>query len=124
MTPRLTVPDPRVDAIRGTAAFERGPFVYAIESADLDGTAELEDLRIRPDGQPTTQSREDIAAGVVGLVIPTEAPDGAGVAAPAIPYFAWGNRDDGAMRVWIPEATAATNGRAAGPSTPGRPATG
>ena len=81
-------------------------------------------MRIRSDGQPTTQAREDIAAGVVGLVIPTEAPDGAAVAAPAIPYFAWGNRDDGAMRVWIPEATAATNGRAAGPSTPGRSATG
>ena len=82
---------------------------------------ELEDLRIRSDGQPTTQAREDIAAGVV---IPAEAPDGAAVAAPAIPYFAWGNRDDGAMRVWIPEATDATNGRAAGPSTPGRSATG
>ena len=123
MLPRMTLPDPRVDAIRGTAAFERGPFVYAVESADLDGTAELEDLRIRPDEQPTTQSRDDIADGVVGLVIRAEAPDGADVAAPAIPYFAWGNRDDGAMRVWIPEAPA-TNGRAAGPSTPGRPTTG
>ena len=120
----MTLPDPRVDAIRGTAAFERGPFVYAVESADLDAAAELEALRIRPDEQPTTQARDDIADGVVGLVIRAEAPNGAEVAAPAIPYFAWGNRDDGAMRVWIPEATAATNGRAAGPSTPGRPATG
>jgi uncharacterized protein len=124
MLPRVTLPDPRVDAIRGTAAFERGPFVYAVESADLDATAELEALRIRSDEQPTTQSRDDLADGVVGLVIRAEAPDGAGVAAPAIPYFAWGNRDDGAMRVWIPEATDPTNGRAAGPSTPGRPATG
>ena len=120
----MTLPDPRVDAIRGTVAFERGPFVYAVESADLDGGVELEALRLQPSGRGTTQSRDDIAQGVVGLVIPAEAPDGAEVAAPAIPYFAWGNRDEGGMRVWIPEATAATNGRAAGPSTPGRPATG
>ena len=37
MTPQVALPDPRVDAIRGTVAFERGPFVYAVESADLDG---------------------------------------------------------------------------------------
>ena len=57
-------------------------------------------------------------------MIPVKAPDGAAMGAPAIPYFAWGNRDEGGMRVWIPEAAAATNGRAAGPSTPGRPASG
>ena len=124
MTPRMTLPDPRVDAIRGTAAFELGPIVYAVESVDLDTNAELEDLRIQPAGMPTAQARHDIADGVVGLVIPAEAPDGTSVDAPAIPYFAWGNRGDGAMRVWVPEAMAATNGHPAGPSTPGRPATG
>ena len=124
MTPQVTLPDPRIDAIRGTVAFERGPIVYAVESADLDGGVELETLRLQPSGRGTTQSRDDIAQGVVGLVIPVKAPDGAAMGAPAIPYFAWGNRDEGGMRVWIPEAAATTNGREAGPSTPGRPASG
>ena len=35
LSPRVTAPDPRIDAIRGTVAFERGPLVSCIESADL-----------------------------------------------------------------------------------------
>ena len=47
--PRVTRPDPRVDAVRGCVALERGPLVYAIESADLPPGVELEDVAI-PDG--------------------------------------------------------------------------
>ena len=32
---RVTEPDPRVDAVRGCVAVERGPLVYCVESADL-----------------------------------------------------------------------------------------
>ncbi len=42
---RVTEPDPRVDAVRGCVAFERGPLVYCVESADLPAGTELEDLR-------------------------------------------------------------------------------
>ena len=34
MTPRWTYPDPRVDAVRGCVAIERGPLVYCFEQAD------------------------------------------------------------------------------------------
>ncbi|MEV4018948.1 hypothetical protein AB0J35_51545 [Nonomuraea angiospora] len=30
--------------------------------------------------------------------------DGAAVRLTAVPYYAWGNRQEGPMRVWIPEA--------------------
>ncbi len=40
--------DPRVDAIRGCVAFERGPLVYCFEGADLPTGASTEDLVIRP----------------------------------------------------------------------------
>ena len=46
MPPRLTVPDPRVDAIRGCVALERGPLVYCVETADLPAGVELEDVRL------------------------------------------------------------------------------
>jgi len=35
LAPRLTHPDPRIDAIRGAVAVERGPEVRALESVDL-----------------------------------------------------------------------------------------
>ena len=35
MPARITAPDPRIDAVRGTVAIERGPLVYALEEADL-----------------------------------------------------------------------------------------
>ena len=107
MLRRMTMADSRVDAICGTAAFERGPFVYAVESADLDAAAELAALRIRPDEQPTTQACDDIGDGVVGLVIGAEAPNGVDVAAPAITSFAWGNRRRRDARL-DPQAMAAT----------------
>jgi hypothetical protein len=34
---RQVDPDPRVDAVRGCVAFERGPIVYCVESVDLPG---------------------------------------------------------------------------------------
>ena len=37
MPVRATVPDPRIDAVRGCVAFERGPLVYCLETADLPG---------------------------------------------------------------------------------------
>ena len=46
MPPRATVPDPRIDAIRGTIALERGPLVYAVEDADLPAGGSVESLEV------------------------------------------------------------------------------
>ena len=46
MPPRATVPDPRIDAVRGTIALERGPLVYAIEDADLPEGTSVESLEV------------------------------------------------------------------------------
>ena len=34
VAPRLTAPNPRIDAVRGCLAIERGPLVYCLEEAD------------------------------------------------------------------------------------------
>jgi uncharacterized protein len=109
---RVVEPDPRVDAVRGCVAVERGPIVYCLESADLPPGTELEDLRLDPSREPATVPRPDIGDAVVGVSLPVVGrrpagsgpPEagGAGTSAGAIPYFAWANRGAGAMRVWIP----------------------
>src|SRR5262249_36027002 len=35
LAPRFSAPDPRIDAVRGCLAVERGPLVYCLESTDL-----------------------------------------------------------------------------------------
>ena len=50
LSPRLTYPDRRVNAVRGSAAIERGPLVYCFEQADQPAGAALEDLAVVPGG--------------------------------------------------------------------------
>ncbi|HET9344831.1 MAG TPA: beta-L-arabinofuranosidase domain-containing protein [Candidatus Limnocylindrales bacterium] len=101
MPARITQPDPRVDAVRGCVALERGPLVYALETADLPPGIELEQVTVRADGAPSTAPRQDLAPAIVGLATEGRA-DGAPVDVRAIPYFAWANRTAEGMRVWIP----------------------
>jgi DUF1680 family protein len=95
----VTVPHPRIDAVRGCLALERGPVVYCLESADLPAGVELEDVVLDPAARPAEEPRPDIAPSMVGLTIPA---DGSAPDLRAVPYFAWGNRSVEAMRVWIP----------------------
>jgi uncharacterized protein len=109
---RVTEPDPRVDAVRGCVAIERGPLVYCLESADLPPDTPLEDLRWDPRREPCAVPRPDIGDAVVGIAVPvarrpvdgsdTADAGAADLSTNAIPYFAWANRGAEAMRVWIP----------------------
>ncbi|MDG4824658.1 glycoside hydrolase family 127 protein [Asanoa sp. WMMD1127] len=95
---RCTEPDPRVDAVRGCVAFERGPIVYCVESADLPETVDVDDLRWDPAREVVAVPRPELGEEWVGLDVPVT---GGGVAS-AIPYHAWANRGPGGMRVWLP----------------------
>ena len=119
MRPRLTAPNPRVDAIRGSLAIERGPLVYCLEEEDQDGV-NLLDVRLLPDAVLEAEWREDLLGGVVTVTAdghvadvgaweeklyrPASAPETAArpVKLIAVPYYAWANRMPGTMRVWIP----------------------
>jgi uncharacterized protein len=121
VSPRLTYPNRRIDATRGTVAIERGPLVYCFEQADQQ--SDLEDLALRPGslrdrevdltgaGPTITIDVNAALQGAVGLgeppysTTPDEIVDGARTTATAIPYFRWDNRDGGPMRVWMPVAT-------------------
>ncbi len=113
MRPRWTFPDRRVDALRGTAAVERGPLVYCAESvADEPPLADVT-AKVAP---PVEHRTGD---GVVELEIeasfgggeprdwpygpePDGPPRGASAALRLVPYHRWGNRGPATMRVWLP----------------------
>jgi uncharacterized protein len=116
MPARVVRPHPRIDAVRGCVALARGPLVYCLEQADLPAGVTLEDVRIDPAAAITAGPRPDmpVALTVRGAVEPPASdelyPSAAGgpgepVELTAVPYFLWGNRDPGPMRVWIPVAT-------------------
>ena len=124
MSPRVTLPDHRIDAVRGCAALERGPLVYCVEAADLPPDVHLDDIELADEGTLTTtgavglpQTFAAIEAAArartdargeprdwpyVDAVEPGLSAPGSTMAVRAIPYFAWANRDPGPMRVWLP----------------------
>jgi DUF1680 family protein len=121
MPPRLTVPHPRVDAVRGSAAVERGPLVYCLEQVDQVRATDPDDFLLDPAVPLTVRHRPDLLGGVTtvtvhGRLLPPGESDGwpysphgtrpqwSGEAAEltAVPYYAWANRGTGAMRVWMP----------------------
>src|SRR5207248_2029398 len=69
MEPRIVMPHARIDAVRGSAALERGPLVYCIESADLPAGTVLEDARLASGSVPIPEPRPDLLDGAVGLAV-------------------------------------------------------
>ena len=114
MPPRVTRPHPRIDAVRGQVAIERGPFVLAVEDVDLPEGVTVNDIaidpgRVRPfeDGAQATVRLTEVAE--VGGALPyadevamtqTSLPDDA--VATFRPYYRWANRGPATMRVWTP----------------------
>jgi DUF1680 family protein len=126
LEPRLTRADPRVDAVRGCVAIERGPLVYCLEQVDHPGGG-LDDLVIDTSRPLSAKHRPDLLGGVTTVLAsgyrraiaadgwwpyPSRPGDGAEgenlataagpVELTAVPYYAWANRQDGSMRVWLP----------------------
>lgn len=122
MTPRLTAADPRVDAVRGSVAIERGPLVYALEQPDQEDGAVVDDLRIDLAAPLSDEFRADLLGGVTVVRARGAAAPGPDAGAPspyapaaasaravtrevtltAVPYYAWANRGPQPMRVWVP----------------------
>ena len=109
-------PHPRIDAVRGCVAVERGPLVYCFEHVDQAEGADLDDLAL-VGGTPLADSPATLAeiggtvvvdwqrarrrAGRAGGAAVTAPPPavagrtdpGPALTATAVPYFQWDNRD-------------------------------
>jgi DUF1680 family protein len=104
---------PQVQADRGRLALQRGPLIYCLEACDH--SVPITEIVI-PRGASLTPRKTDLMGGIVvlqGQGGHAPAADWEGrlyraaqplpsVPVTAIPYYAWDNREPGAMRVWIP----------------------
>jgi DUF1680 family protein len=112
MDPRWVLPHPRIDAIRGTVAVERGPVVMCMESVDLgesvaDVRVDTSTLPRHADGvtrvRATTVDVPDVSWPYRADLTETVRADPSEVA--LIPYHQWANRGPSTMRVWLPQAS-------------------
>lgn len=114
--PRITVPDPRIDAVRGSIAVEAGPIVYCLESIDLPEDVDLASIAIDAAALPR-RGGGDVVTIEAGLpaAMPERswayASDGPTVVRHTreidlIPYHRWAERGPSTMRVWLPAVSA------------------
>lgn len=109
--PHFVWPDPRIDAVRGCVAVERGPEVLCVESVDLPYLGDVNALLVDTSAAPTESNG---AVFVIARPLQTSGapwpystsrpePDAqAPVAIALTPYHDWANRGPSTMRVWIP----------------------
>ncbi|SIS75053.1 glycoside hydrolase family 127 protein [Alicyclobacillus vulcanalis] len=115
---RWIVGHPQLRAVNGMVAIERGPLVYAVEEADngpnlaalsVDPGTRLHEVSCEIAGVDAVAleceawRRDEEAFGDGPLYRPLDAATFSErrVKLRAIPYFLWGNRGQGEMRVWL-----------------------
>jgi DUF1680 family protein len=120
MRVRLMVADPRVEQTRNQVAVQRGPVVYCLESIDLPEAVRFEDVHLRRDAKWSIRYEQEMLGGVVvletegvlrqghdgsfGLYQQMPRTEPVSVPVRLIPYFAWNNRGEPRMSVWLPLA--------------------
>jgi uncharacterized protein len=120
--PALVEANPLVEETVNQVAVKYGPLVYCVESNDLPEGVSLKDVAIalgRSPGAFTSQREKIGQTDVLTLSVPALALTSptwtaqqlyreVGTAAPReislkfVPYYAWGNRGDTDMSVWLP----------------------
>jgi uncharacterized protein len=95
----------KVEDDRGKVTLMRGPIVYCLEAADQP-KLDLTRLVLPRNAKLTAKHQANLLGGVTVLEGEALAEGKDPVKVTAIPYYAWQNREKGAMTVWIQEATA------------------
>lgn len=122
MAPRLTASNPLLRENASRAAVERGPLVYCLEQPDQP-TARLFDLAIHRGASFREEKRPDLLGGITLLhaagaqseqplaqsplysdLNSLSRPKSSAAELNLIPYYAWANRGQNNMEVWIPLA--------------------
>jgi DUF1680 family protein len=115
MPPTRVYADPRVRHNAARVALTRGPIVYCLEQAD--NRADLNAITLPRKAKLTAKNEPNLLGGVIALTSKAQReiarkqnalyvearPASKPQKIKAIPYYAWANRGEGAMIVWVRE---------------------
>lgn len=120
MTPVMVEAHPLIEETRNQVAVVRGPMVYCVESCDVPEGVPLNQVTLPADAVLNAAYDPNLLGGVVAITtraLRRESPDfGGGLYAPVsanagepidvrfVPYYAWWNRGNQAMTIWVPRA--------------------
>ncbi|UCH69812.1 MAG: glycoside hydrolase family 127 protein, partial [Candidatus Bathyarchaeota archaeon] len=119
MPVRMVIADSRVEQTRNQVAVMRGPVVYCLESIDIPQEIRFEDICLAANAKWKIQYEPELLGGVTVLktkatvIDKTVAEDIGGyheisniksrrIDITMIPYYAWNNRREPKMAVWLP----------------------
>ncbi|HUX57874.1 MAG TPA: glycoside hydrolase family 127 protein [Bacteroidales bacterium] len=108
--------NPRIEEVRNQVAIKRGPVVYCIESPDLPADAKILEVYIRSNADLKAEYRPDFLGGLStikgevlirkdnkeGMYRAMKNPTFKTVKTQFVPYYAWSNRGDSEMTVFLP----------------------
>ncbi len=108
--------NPRIEEVRNQVAIKRGPVVYCIESPDLPKDTKILDVYIRSNASLKAEYHPDFLGGLStikgevllrkdnkeGMYRTMKNPTFKTVKTQFVPYYAWSNRGDSEMTVFIP----------------------
>ncbi|MBN1868460.1 glycoside hydrolase family 127 protein [Candidatus Sumerlaeota bacterium] len=121
MPVRFLEANPLVEETLNQVAVQRGPIVYCLESADLPEGVGVLEVRVSPDTVFTPRMDSELLAGERVVVLEGKAqripqgewggtlyrdvrtPESETIDIRLVPYYAWGNRSEGEMTVWMPK---------------------
>lgn len=101
MPVRRVYSHPAVEANEGKVALMRGPLLYCVEG--VDHQEPVTGLSVPEDADFDAEHRDGLLEGVTVLTGEALADGDRRTELTAVPYYAWDNRDEGHMRVWLPE---------------------
>ncbi|WNJ20571.1 beta-L-arabinofuranosidase domain-containing protein [Pontibacter sp. G13] len=116
MPTHLVEGHPRIEEVRNQVAVKKGPIVYCIESPDLPEETSILDVYLESSEELRAVHKSDFLGGVsvveCDILIRKDSQEGMyrkvgrdswkKVAAQFVPYFAWSNRGQAEMTVFVP----------------------
>ncbi|MBU2945854.1 glycoside hydrolase family 127 protein [Zobellia uliginosa] len=107
---------PRIEEVRNQIAIKRGPIVYCIESPDLPENTDILDIYFNGNKKLEPKYKPDFLAGVTvlegeilirkdkgkGIYRTVQKPEWTPYKTQLVPYFAWSNRGQAEMTVFMP----------------------
>ena len=106
----------RIEEVRNQVAVKRGPIVYCVESPDLPESASITDVYLPSKSNLTVNRQSSFLGGVTtidgevllrkdkgkGMYRDVTQPEFERLQTQFVPYFAWSNRGEAEMSVFLP----------------------